>query len=145
MSIFWSVDNEPRRFSIEELADLAGVSRRTVRYYVQEGLLPTPLGVGRGRHYDQSHLDRLLEVKAGQEAGHSLDEIRSARPGSHGGRRAATPTAPPIARTAWLRLEVAPGVELHVASDIKLPAGARLGELAEWCRRHLSRNSEHEE
>jgi DNA-binding transcriptional MerR regulator len=139
------VDNEPRRFSIEELADLAGVSRRTVRYYVQEGLLPTPLGVGRGRHYDRSHLDRLLEVKAGQEAGRSLDEIRTARPRGGGGPRPAASAAPRIARTAWLRLEVAPGVELHVASDIKLPAGARLDELAEWCRRHLSRNSEHEE
>jgi len=36
------------RYSVGELADLGGVSRRTVRYYVQEGLLPTPLGVGRG-------------------------------------------------------------------------------------------------
>ena len=139
------MDNEPRRFSIEELADLAGVSRRTVRYYVQEGLLPTPLGVGRGRHYDQSHLDRLLDVKAAQEAGRSLDEIRTVRPRGNGGGRPAAFGAPRIARTAWLRLDVAPGVELHVASDIKLPTGARLDELAEWCRRHLSRNSEHEE
>lgn len=34
------------------MAELGGVSRRTVRYYVQEGLLSAPLGVGRGRHYD---------------------------------------------------------------------------------------------
>ena len=32
-------------YSIVELAELGGVSRRTVRYYVQESLLPS-LGVG---------------------------------------------------------------------------------------------------
>ena len=64
------------RYAVGELADLGGVSRRTVRYYVQEGLIPAPLGVGRGDHYGREHLDRLLQVKALQEAGRSLDEIR---------------------------------------------------------------------
>ena len=64
------------RYSVGELADLGGVSRRTVRYYVQEGLLPAPHGVGRGDHYGREHLERLLQVKALQEAGRTLDEIR---------------------------------------------------------------------
>jgi len=34
-----------KRFSVGELAELGGVSRRTVRYYVQEGLIPAPLGL----------------------------------------------------------------------------------------------------
>ena len=63
---------------VAELADLGGVSRRTVRFYVQEGLLQPPLGVGRGRHYGPEHLKRLLEVKALQEQGRSLSEIREA-------------------------------------------------------------------
>jgi DNA-binding transcriptional MerR regulator len=139
------VDDEQGRFNIDELADLGGVSRRTVRYYVQEGLLPVPLGVGRGRHYDQSHLDRLLRVKAEQEAGRSLDEIRARRkPPSDLTRFAAAPPRP-LPRSAWRRLELAPGVELHVAHDIKLPAGSRLEALVEWCRLHLSRNTEGED
>ena len=143
--ILWIVNDEQGRFSIDELADLGGVSRRTVRYYVQEGLLPAPLGVGRGWHYDQSHLDRLLHVKAEQEAGRSLDDIR-ARPTPPSGRRQPAATPPrPLPRSTWRRLELGPGVELHVAHDIKLPAGSRLDELVEWCRRHLSRNSEGEE
>jgi DNA-binding transcriptional MerR regulator len=139
------VSEGQRRFSIDELADLGGVSRRTVRFYVHEGLLPPPLGVGRGSHYGQAHLDRLLHVKAEQEAGHSLDDIRAGRrPSSPGLRReAAAPQV--IGRSAWRRLELSPGVELHVASDIRLPAVARLDELADWCRRHLSRNTEGEE
>ena len=135
------MDEERGRFGIEELADLGGVSRRTVRYYVQEGLLPAPLGVGRGRHYDQSHLDRLLQVKAAQEAGHSLDAIRL-------DLRNVTPAAKAplsVPRSAWRRLELAPGVELHVANDIRLPAPRRLDELADWCRTHLSRIPQDEE
>jgi DNA-binding transcriptional MerR regulator len=139
------VDDEQGRFGIDELADLGGVSRRTVRYYVQEGLLPAPLGVGRGRHYDQSHLDRLLHVKAEQEAGRSLDDIRARRKPPSGRSQPAAAPPRPLPRSTWRRLELGPGVELHVAHDIRLPAGSRLDELVEWCRRHLSRNSEGEE
>jgi len=139
------VDDEQGRFSVDELADLGGVSRRTVRYYVQEGLLPTPLGVGRGKHYDQSHLDCLLRVKAEQEAGRSLDDIRAGRTPAYGRGAPVARPRPPLPRSTWRRLELAPGVELHVAHDIKLPAGSRLDELVEWCRRHLSRNTEGEE
>ena len=56
-------------FSIDELADRAEVSRRTVRFYVQRGLLPAPRGLGRGRHYDASHLHALMRIRAWQEEG----------------------------------------------------------------------------
>ena len=93
------MDGEPGLYNIDELADLGGVSRRTVRYYVQEGLLPAPLGVGRGRHYGRPHLDRLLEVKAWQEAGLSLVEIRAGRPAPRRRRKAdATPVHAPSAQ-----------------------------------------------
>jgi len=138
------VDGEQDLYNIDELADLGGVSRRTVRYYVQEGLLPAPQGVGRGRHYGRPHLDRLLEVKAWQEAGLTLDEIRARRaPRTAGGRPAFRP-AQPLPRSTWRRLALAPGVELHVAHDIRLPAPGRLEELVEWCRNHLSPNTEGE-
>ena len=139
------MSDDPRRYSINELADLGGVSRRTVRFYVQERLLPAPLGVGRGSHYDRTHLERLLEVKAEQEAGRSLDDIRARRRPSSGGPRRPAAPARSIPRSAWRRLELAPGVELHVASDIPLPAASRLDELVNWCRQHLRRNTEGEE
>jgi DNA-binding transcriptional MerR regulator len=138
------VGDEQDRFNIDELADLGGVSRRTVRYYVQEGLLPAPLGVGRGRHYDRSHLDRLREVKAWQESGLSLDEIRARRTPPAAGRRAAPGLVPLLPRSTWRRLDLGPGIELHVAHDVRLPAPGRLEELAAWCRIHLSRNTEGE-
>jgi DNA-binding transcriptional MerR regulator len=139
------VDERGRRYSIDELADLVGVSRRTVRFYVQEGLLPVPLGVGRGSHYDQSHLDRLLEVRLLQESGRSLEDIRAGRTPAQGPGRQAAVRSRAVPRSAWRRLELAPGVELHVASDVRLPPGPRLEELVEWCQRHMVRNSEDKE
>jgi hypothetical protein len=127
--------DEPR-FSIQDLADLADVSRRTVRYYVQEGLLPAPLGVGRGRHYGRAHLDRLLQVKALQASGRTLGDIRGGGdPSQHAGasRLASAPQ-----RSIWRRLELAPGVELHVSSETTMASPMRLRELAEWCRLHFS-------
>lgn len=64
-----------KKHSIGELADLASVSRRTVRYYVQRGLLASPLGAGRGHYYTGGHLQRLLAIKLLQDRGLSLDEI----------------------------------------------------------------------
>jgi DNA-binding transcriptional MerR regulator len=138
------VDQHARRYGIDELASLAGVSRRTVRFYIQESLLPPPLGVGRGRHYDESHLDRLLEVRSLQESGRSLEDIKAGRVPRESARLIAAQREA-VRRTAWRRLELAPGVELHLASDIKVPAGPRLEELVDWCRNHLSRYSDTEE
>jgi DNA-binding transcriptional MerR regulator len=128
------------RFAIQDLADLADVSRRTVRYYVQEGLIPPPLGVGRGPHYGQAHLDRLLQVKELQAAGRSLDEIRATL--EDGKDRRATRQAFAIPdRSVWRRLQLAPGIEIHVANHITLPGPNRLRELADWCRLHFTTSS----
>jgi DNA-binding transcriptional MerR regulator len=133
------------RYAIGELAALGGVSRRTVRYYVQEGLIPPPLGVGRGDHYSADHLEQLLRVKAMQESGRTLDEIRRALgpPGRLRMRqsRAALSMAhasPPLPRALWRRLMLAPGVELHVASTVRLPSPGKLQELADLCRTHFA-------
>lgn len=64
------------RYSIGELAQRAGITRRTVRFYVQRGLIPEPLGRGRGEHYTDGHLTAVLRVKSLQEQGASLEEIR---------------------------------------------------------------------
>jgi DNA-binding transcriptional MerR regulator len=138
----WVMVDEAR-YGIGELAALGGVTRRTVRYYVQEGLLPAPLGVGRGRHYGPEHLARLQAVKALQEQGLSLDAVRSAiergrRPAAAG----ASPAEPTVARSPWTRVELVPGVELHVSGQRRLPPPGRLRELAEWCERHLREREE---
>ena len=133
--------DEPR-YAIGDLADLGGVSRRTVRYYVQEGLLPAPLGVGRGNHYGREHLEQLLRVKAMQEAGRTLDEIRESLDGRKSRRQSSRTFESAerdllLRRSVWRRVTLAPGVELQVSGDVRLPSPGKLNELASWCRRHF--------
>ncbi len=132
--------DEPR-YGIEELAELGGVSRRTVRYYIQEELLPAPYGVGRGPHYGPEHLNALLSVRAQQEAGRTLDEIR--RPASARGHRRVAQPPPTVA--SWRRIVLAPGVELHVSTEARLPSAAALRSLADWSRAHLDRGEENDD
>ena len=133
------------RYAIGELATLGGVSRRTVRYYVQEGLIPPPLGVGRGNHYTPEHLEQLLRVKALQENGRTLVEIRRALGQVSNRRSVAESTRDELPRSLWRRMTVMPGLELHVASSVRLPPPARLRELAEWCRLHFGGITQAEE
>ncbi len=126
------VSAEPT-YGIEELADLGGVSRRAVRFYVQENLIPPPLGLGRGRHYGPAHLDRLLRVKEMQERGLTLAEIRERLAAGVPGGPELTVRAK-VARTSWVRVEILPGIEVHVSSAWKLPSPGRLAEMSERCR-----------
>ena len=71
------VEDEPTpRYTASDLAARVGVSERTVRYYVAEGLLPPPAGRGRGAHFSAGHLARLRLVRAIQQAGNDLEMIR---------------------------------------------------------------------
>ena len=64
-------------YTIKQLADLANVSRRTLRYYDQIGLLPpTAVGDNNYRYYDQDKVLRLQQIRFYQELDFSLDEIR---------------------------------------------------------------------
>jgi DNA-binding transcriptional MerR regulator len=114
-------DTSSRRYSIGELARLGGVSRRTVRYYVQRGLLETPTGRGRGRHYTQDHLDTLIRIRQLQEAGRPLAEIGSRVAPERRPEPPASPRLPPRPPrfTTWTRIEIAAGVELHLR-DLRL-------------------------
>jgi len=64
------------RYSVTELADLAGVTPRTVRYYLAQGLLPSVGHSGPGSKYDSGHLDRLRLIRRLQAEHLPLAEIR---------------------------------------------------------------------
>jgi DNA-binding transcriptional MerR regulator len=67
---------EQNTFSIEELATLTDIPRRTVRYYIQRTLVDQPEGSRRGAYYTRRHLEQLLEVRKWQRAGLSLERIK---------------------------------------------------------------------
>ena len=136
------------KYSIEELAAKAGVSRRTVRYYVQRGLLPAPYGLGRGRHYGEEHLAALLQAKLFQERGLDLESIREALAGESRNERTTEcdtcepqpsqdrlfppprPSRPP--GEGWFRQRVLPGYELHVGAGASPLSAAELAALSEF-------------
>jgi len=62
-------------FTISELARRAGVSVRTIRYYIRIGLLPSPTTRGRYTIYSTEYLNRLKLIKRLKEAYLPLKEI----------------------------------------------------------------------
>lgn len=63
------------QFDINQLAELTGFSVRSIRYYVQQGLVDKPEGVKRQAYYQRQHLEQLMLIKKGQDAGFSLQRI----------------------------------------------------------------------
>jgi DNA-binding transcriptional MerR regulator len=76
-------DVQPR-YALTELADLAGVTPRTVRFYLSQGLLPSPGATGPGVRYGEEHLDRLRLIRRLQREHLPLAEIRSRLSGLDG-------------------------------------------------------------
>ncbi|WP_328876568.1 MerR family transcriptional regulator [Streptomyces sp. NBC_00287] len=60
---------------MEELARLAGITVRTLRFYRERGLIPPPRREGRIAWYDDGHLARLRTISALLERGHTLSGI----------------------------------------------------------------------
>ena len=46
-------------YRVSELAEKAGVTKRTIHYYISKGLLMPPNGEGINSTYDDRHLERL--------------------------------------------------------------------------------------
>lgn len=61
---------------INELAKRAGVTVRTIRYYMDQGLLPPPNQKGRYAIYSNEHLERLELIRRLKAIRLPLDEIR---------------------------------------------------------------------
>lgn len=99
-------------YSLNELCVLADFTPRTVRYYVQSGLVDRPAGETRAARYGPLHLEQLLLIKKWTTAGVSLERVRELL---HG---AAAPVAErprkPGAVEVCSRLVVADGIELLI-------------------------------
>jgi DNA-binding transcriptional MerR regulator len=67
--------NDQAELTLEQLAAAADVPLRTVRFYIQKGLLARPHGSTRAARYDREHLANLLRIRKWSEAGLSLTRI----------------------------------------------------------------------
>jgi DNA-binding transcriptional MerR regulator len=104
--------NSQHRHSIDGLSALVEMPLRTVRYYIQLGLVDRPIGEKKAAYYTATHVDQLLTIRKWQTAGLSLDRIReilaTAEPGL------LPPPRPRGAGTVevWSHLVVADGLEI---------------------------------
>lgn len=106
--------NDGRTFTLDELAAITGMPTRTVRYYIQHGLVDRPAGSGKGAYYTREHLEQLLAVRKWKDAGLSLERIRELVQGP--AEPPAMPERPrqPGAVEVWSHIHVADGLEILV-------------------------------
>lgn len=102
----------PQTFLLDELCALAELPKRTVRYYIQIGLLARPEGEKRGAHYLASHLEQLLRIRKLTQSGISLERIREVL----SGEPSPVPLRPRGAGTVevWSHLVVVDGLEITI-------------------------------
>ncbi|MEX0990975.1 MAG: MerR family transcriptional regulator [Actinomycetota bacterium] len=63
------------RYRVEELAEQAGTSVDTIRYYQHRGLLAAPAREGRVAYYSDAHAERLQRIRELKDQGLSLATI----------------------------------------------------------------------
>ena len=81
---------EKREFRTAELAEAAGITTRTLRFYRERKLLPPPRREGRIAWYDEHHLARLRSITALLARGHTLGGIADLMTAFEKGRDART-------------------------------------------------------
>jgi DNA-binding transcriptional MerR regulator len=116
-------------YSLAELCVLVDLPLRTVRYYVQIGLVDRPVGGTRAARYDSKHVEQLLLIKKWTAVGLSLERIRHLLQGE----------PPPIALPpraigsveVCSHLRVAEGIELVISPE---RAGLSPEQLREFVR-----------
>lgn len=110
-----SSEAEVKKFNLDDLCTLSDTSKRTVRYYMQIGLVDPPIGSTKAAHYLHQHLDQLLTIRKLSEAGVSLERIREVLSGE-------IPPLPPRQRQSGSvevrsHLFIADGVELEISPE----------------------------
>lgn len=126
------MENEGQReYSISELADEAGVSTRTIRYYVSEGLLPPPVGSGPNSRYTNAHREQLEIIGRLKAQYLPLKEIRRRLIGHGAPDAAIAPRAAPASSPGpdWSRSRLRGRQELreqHVSLSMPSPESPHL-------------------
>ncbi|MBT3723063.1 MAG: MerR family transcriptional regulator [Gammaproteobacteria bacterium] len=121
----------PDQFNINQLSELTGFSVRSIRYYVQQGLLDKPEGIKRNAFYQRQHLEQLMLIKKGQDAGYSLERIDQMI------RHPETFKPTPEQKTGTLsvktHIQLAQGVELVISPDQAGILADQLRDFAKQC------------
>lgn len=102
-------------YNLDELCHLTDIPKRTIRYYIQLGLVDRPVGETKAAHYLPVHLEQLLRVKNLTESKVSLERIRQMMTGE-----ADVPVVnarQPGSMDVKTHLYVMPGVEIQISAE----------------------------
>lgn len=113
---------ENKKYTIEELGEQTGFSRRTIRYYVQEKLIDPPIGHTRAGYYNDSHMQQLLRIKSFQEKGIGITAMRPLMK-----KETIEPVLP--SREVMVRYEIVPGIEVNVSREIETREPRKIFEI----------------
>lgn len=97
-------------YTLDELCTLTGLNKRTVRYYMQIGLVDRPDGETRAARYGPRHLDQCLKILKWTQAGLSLERVRELL--ATGDRPVPERPRMPGTLEVWSHIVVADGVEV---------------------------------
>jgi DNA-binding transcriptional MerR regulator len=107
------MNSEPEtRHTLDDLSALTDLSLRTIRYYIQQGLVDRPIGEKRGAYYTARHLEQILTIRKWQAAGVSLDRIREILQEPPSGLLPPPRPRGPGTVEVWSHIVIADGVEL---------------------------------
>ena len=114
--IFTDMKNKANKYSLNEICILCEVTKRTLRFYIQEGLIDRPEGHSkRAAYYTKQHLEQLLTVLKYRQAGVSLERIKEI---IHDETQNSIipPVKPnkPGTIAVWSHLFINNGIELHI-------------------------------
>jgi DNA-binding transcriptional MerR regulator len=150
---------DDKKYRIGELAEKAGVTKRTVHYYISRGLIPPSEGTGQQSYYSDDHLVRILLVKKLQErylplekikkiiAGLSYDnarimlekkaeiELEDLMDESRTGQQTDFPLG-----TECRKIELAQGLELYCSGKVLQGHGDKIKLLIEYSKRLFNEN-----
>ncbi len=110
------METQEHVFSLEELCRLTGLVKRTVRFYLQRGLVDRPLGIKKSAYYTRRHLEQLLTIRKWKEAGVSLERIGEimAQEIREGSSIPVPPHGRPGSVEVWSRMYLQDGLELAI-------------------------------
>lgn len=135
-----NTDNEERHYSLDELCTLTDTSKRTVRFYMQEGLVDRSEGQRKGAYYLERHLLQLLEIKKWQSAGLSLERIRQIIRNEKD-NELIPPIQPqqPGSLEVWSHLNIADGIQLQIEPNRSGLSPEQIRKLLKSIMKELSR------
>lgn len=119
-----------KKYTIEDLIELTGYSRRTIRFYIQEKIIEPPAGRGRGGFYFDSHLTALKKIKELQDKGLKLEAIKNMlNETSRDIYLSESIAQKKVNRQSWAKYEITDGIELNIRKDIEIKNNKKINEI----------------